>query len=147
MAKVKKHALGGGNGKMLEYDDGTAAYVPFGSFSQSFRVKISDVTGFSVTKGHKVLERTLNVNGNGTVLASTSVNHGASEKIEQWFRRHPKFSKAAPVAAGSAPLPPAAPPLSSPMIADELRKLGELKAEGIITDQEFAAAKARLLDR
>ncbi|GAC1464061.1 MAG: hypothetical protein NVSMB70_10200 [Chamaesiphon sp.] len=30
-------------------------------------------------------------------------------------------------------------------LADELRKLGELRAEGILSDQEFAAAKNRLL--
>jgi hypothetical protein len=34
------------------------------------------VTGFSVTKGSKMMERTLNVLGNGTLMASVSVNHG-----------------------------------------------------------------------
>ncbi|MGZ9711493.1 SHOCT domain-containing protein [Glaciimonas sp. GNP009] len=30
-------------------------------------------------------------------------------------------------------------------LADELRKLGELRAEGVLSDQEFAAAKNRLI--
>jgi len=33
------------------------------SLTQAFRVKISDVTGFSVAKGGKMLERQLNVDG------------------------------------------------------------------------------------
>jgi hypothetical protein len=28
----------------------------------------------------------------------------------------------------------------------ELQKLGELKAQGVLTDEEFAAAKAKLLN-
>ena len=34
-----KHALGFGNGKMLEYADGTAAYVKSMEFTQSFRLE------------------------------------------------------------------------------------------------------------
>lgn len=41
-----------------------------------------------------------------------------------------------------APAPPAAPPVS---VADELAKLASLKADGILTEEEFAAQKARLL--
>ena len=37
----------------------------------------------------------------------------------------------------------AAPPATD--ITGELQKLGELKASGILTDEEFAAAKAKLL--
>jgi hypothetical protein len=33
------------------------------------------------------------------------------------------------------------------LIADELRKLADLRAEGVLTDDEFAAQKAKLLDR
>ncbi|HEY4809497.1 MAG TPA: SHOCT domain-containing protein [Solirubrobacteraceae bacterium] len=42
----------------------------------------------------------------------------------------------------------AAPTASLPasLIADELRKLGDLKAEGLLTDEEFLAQKQRLLD-
>jgi hypothetical protein len=39
--------------------------------------------------------------------------------------------------------PPNAP--SSTLIADELRKLADLRAEGILTEQEFTAQKEKLL--
>src|SRR5438046_3089347 len=95
----QKHGLGIGNGRIIEYEDGSAAYVPSASLSHAFRVQIRDVTGFSVTKGDKVLERQLNVLGNGTLLAAVSVNHGTPERIERWFRSHPLFgTHATPVA-------------------------------------------------
>jgi hypothetical protein len=139
----KRHGLGFGNGKIVEYEDGTAGYIPTGTFTQAFRVQIADVTGFSVTKGGKVIERTLNVLGNGTLLASASVPHGTAEKVEQWFRAHPLFGRQtageAPTVAQTSASPPGT------LIADELRKLADLRSEGILTDEEFAAQKALLL--
>lgn len=51
-----------------------------------------------------------------------------------------------------APVPQAAPPPApAPATApaadpyEELKKLGELHAQGILTDEEFAAQKARIL--
>ena len=41
------------------------------------------------------------------------------------------------------PPPPAAPAASSPMI-DQLNQLAELHQRGVLTDDEFAAAKAKL---
>jgi hypothetical protein len=46
----------------------------------------------------------------------------------------------APPAAAPAPAPPAAPDL-----VEQLRKLGELRDAGILTEEEFAAQKAKLL--
>jgi hypothetical protein len=47
----------------------------------------------------------------------------------------------------SQPAPDLAPPSngSAPSIADELRKLGELRDAGLLTEAEFAEQKARLL--
>ncbi len=142
-----KHPLGVGNGKILEYPDGTAAYIKTMEFSHAFRVHIADVTGFSVTKNGKMLERRLHVLGNGSTLAFVDVNHGTSELIEKWFRSHKLFHGNV---HRSAPPPTSAPPAASPaasMIADELRKLAALRDEGILTDQEFDAQKRKLLDR
>jgi len=137
----QKHGLGVGNGRIIEYEDGSAGYVRTGSLTQAFRVNIAEVTGFSVTKSKKMLERQLNVHGSGTLLASVSVNHGTPEIIERWFRSHPAFaSNARPAQDASS-----APPASSALIADELRKLAELRSEGILTEDEFAAQKASLL--
>ncbi len=50
-----------------------------------------------------------------------------------------------PSAAGAAP---PAPPGDSPgELADEIRKLGQLRDEGLLTEEEFQAKKTELLDR
>lgn len=110
---------------------------------------IAEVQGFSVVKGGKMLERTLNVNGSGTLLASVSIPHGTAEKIEEWFRRHPRFRDNAPVSLQQMVNAPSADPSENGtlLIADELRKLATLRDEGILTDEEFAGRKQLLLAR
>lgn len=44
-----------------------------------------------------------------------------------------------------APPPAPAPAAAQPDMAAELQKLGDLKTQGLLTDEEFAAAKAKLL--
>ena len=44
--------------------------------------------------------------------------------------------------AAPAPPPPAQPEKST---VDQLKKLGELKTQGILTEEEFAAQKAKIL--
>lgn len=136
-----------GNGRLMEYEDGTVAYIRTGEFGQSWRVPIDEVTGFSTVKGGKMLERTFQVFGSGALLASVSVGHGTAEKIEAWFRAHSRFRAHAPVSAEQVAITPTPGPttLSSQLIADELRKLADLRAEGILTDQEFETQKTRLL--
>jgi hypothetical protein len=147
-----KHGLGVGNGRLVEYQDGSVAYYKGGQLTQAFRVPIAEVQGFSVVKGGKILERTLNIMGSGTSLASVSIPHGTAEKIEEWFRRHPRWRDNAPVSAqAAATLRPAVSAVPATdnrlLIADELRKLAELRDEGILTEEEFAARKALLLAR
>jgi hypothetical protein len=48
-----------------------------------------------------------------------------------------------PQQVAPAPPPPAAPAAASTI--DQLKELGELKNQGIITEEEFAAQKAKLL--
>ena len=54
---------------------------------------------------------------------------------QQYAQQHPQQQYAQP----SAPPPPAADPI------EQLRALGELKAQGILTEEEFAAQKAKIL--
>ena len=49
---------------------------------------------------------------------------------------------AAQQAAAAPPPPPAAP---APDLMEQLTKLGEMKGAGLLSDEEFAAAKAKLL--
>lgn len=44
-----------------------------------------------------------------------------------------------------APAPAAAPAGGESSMIDQLKQLGELKAQGILTEEEFAAQKAKLL--
>ena len=51
-----------------------------------------------------------------------------------------------PAPAPPAPAPPAAAaPLSQAETLDQLKQLGELKAAGVLTEEEFAMQKARIM--
>jgi putative oligomerization/nucleic acid binding protein/PH (Pleckstrin Homology) domain-containing protein len=53
---------------------------------------------------------------------------------------------ATPIAAFRSPTPPSPPARSLPMnLPDELRKLADLRQQGVLTEDEFAVAKQRLL--
>ncbi len=43
------------------------------------------------------------------------------------------------------PPPPAPAPEAGPDMFDQLQRLGELKASGVLTEEEFSAQKARIL--
>jgi len=149
-----KHKLGFGNGRIIEHEDGTAAYIATGQMTQAWRVPIAEVTGFSTIKGKKMLERDFVVLGTGGVIAQCSVGHGTAEVIEEWFRNHPLFraNQAASIqeiaalneqeAAGAG-----AEQVSQQLIADELRKLADLHRDGALTDEEFHTLKTALIGR
>jgi hypothetical protein len=74
---------------------------------------------------------------------ATSVSNRVSRRqSERWAAQEaPPPQQAAP-----APPPPAAPaaPAAASTI-DQLKELGELKSQGILTEEEFAAQKAKIL--
>jgi len=69
-------------------------------------------------------------------VGTAEVNHGTAEVIENWFRSHSLFG------ANTASTPA---PVSSSSVADEIAKLGQLRSQGLLTEAEFEAQKARLL--
>jgi hypothetical protein len=69
----------------------------------------------------------------------------AKSQLGRWSRELAELRRRIGDARAPAAPQAAAPPLVS--VADELGKLGRLHAEGVLTDDEFAAAKARLLGR
>jgi hypothetical protein len=72
---------------------------------------------------------------------ATSVSNRVSKRQgERWSQQEEQQQQAA--ASPPAPAAPAA-PASSPI--EQLKELGELKAQGILTEEEFAAQKAKLL--
>jgi hypothetical protein len=50
-------------------------------------------------------------------------------------------------ASASAPAAPATPSVEDPDVYEHLKKLGELHQAGVLTDEEFASKKQRLLDK
>jgi outer membrane protein OmpA-like peptidoglycan-associated protein len=69
---------------------------------------------------------------------ATAVSNRVSRRQEQRWQQQ----EAAP-----APVQPAqaVPQAGGDSTIDQLKELGELKAQGILTDEEFAAQKAKLL--
>jgi transposase-like protein len=144
--KPVSHGLGFGSGSLIEHPDGSVEYRPTGKLMPAFRVVIRDIAGFSVrrvTRDDKKrldassLQQILTIQGSGTTLAEVAVSYGTAEKIEQWFRAHPHFGKSALTSAA-----PGGPGFST---ADELAKLAQLRDAGVLSAEEFAAQKAKLL--
>jgi hypothetical protein len=76
---------------------------------------------------------------------ATSVSNRVSRRQgERWAQQEAQQQPMAPEAA-AAPPPAAAPAGGAQSAIDQLKELGELKAQGILTEEEFAAQKAKLL--
>ena len=65
------------------------------------------------------------------------------QQYEQQYQQPPQYQQAPPQYQQPPPPPAAAPAASSPMI-DQLNQLADLHQRGVLTDDEFAAAKAKL---
>lgn len=99
------------------------------------------------------MARTAVIAGTATA-ASNAVNRRMAEKnveaygnaaqaYQQQYQQ-PVQVAAAPVAGGAAYPIPTSPAGGEDLIA-QLERLGQLKAQGILTDEEFQAQKAKLL--
>ena len=78
--------------------------------------------------------------------ATTVSNRVSRRQSERWAAQEaPPQPQEAPPPPQAAPAPaaPAAPAAGSTI--DQLKELGELKSQGILTEEEFAAQKAKLL--
>lgn len=74
---------------------------------------------------------------------ATAVSGGVRRRQEKrWAQQEApqEYPEAPP-----APAAPAAAPAGGPSVIDQLKELGELKEQGILTEDEFAAQKAKLL--
>jgi ribonuclease D len=74
--------------------------------------------------------------------ATTVSNRVSRRQGQRWAQQEAQEApqQQAPVAA---PAPASAPAGES--VIDQLKELGELKSQGILTEEEFAAQKAKLL--
>jgi hypothetical protein len=93
------------------------------------------------------IARTAVVAGTATAVS----NRVSRRQANRWARNdQAAYGYAQPeYAAPAPPPPPAAPPPPPPSAADnmldQLRQLGELHDSGVLTDEEFAVQKARIL--
>jgi hypothetical protein len=72
---------------------------------------------------------------------ATSVSNRVSRRQgERWAEQE---QQQAPMQA--EPAPPPQPQAGASSTIDQLKELGELKAQGILTEEEFAAQKAKIL--
>jgi hypothetical protein len=75
---------------------------------------------------------------------ATAVSGGVRRRQEaRWAQQEAQSYPAAPAPAPQAAPAPAAPAGESTI--DQLKELAELKAQGILTEEEFAAQKAKIL--
>lgn len=81
------------------------------------------------------MARTAVVAGTATAVSNRVSKRQGERWAEQDTAQQPQ--------AVQAPPPPAAAP--APSLIDQLKELGELKNQGILTEEEFAAQKAKLL--
>ena len=81
------------------------------------------------------MARTAVVAGTATAVSNRVSRRQGERWAEQEAQQQPQ--------AAPAPPPPAA--AAGPSMIDQLKELGELKNQGILTEEEFAAQKAKLL--
>lgn len=74
---------------------------------------------------------------------ATSVSNRVSRRQGQRWAQQEAQEAPQQQAPVDAPAPAAAPAGES--VIDQLKQLGELKSQGILTEEEFAAQKAKLL--
>ena len=77
-------------------------------------------------------------------IARTAVVAGTATRVSNRVSRR-QAQRWAEQDALSYPQEPEGPPAQGPNRIAELRQLGELHEQGVLTDQEFAAEKAKVL--
>jgi hypothetical protein len=88
------------------------------------------------------MARTAVVAGTATAVS----NRVSRRQAARWQQQ--EYEQQAPYAAAPPPPPapaPAAPAAGGAGMTDELERLASLRSQGVLTDEEFASAKAKLL--
>jgi hypothetical protein len=128
---------------VLTLEDAAYAAEATGMFNMT---GMSDPSGgHGTTSGQVLLDNVENPYGVVDILTpliSEARQKKTIERQSQYLHVNPGMAGA----AFGAP-PPAAPPPAAPQndMVDQLRRLGELRDAGILTEEEFAAQKAKIL--
>jgi hypothetical protein len=86
------------------------------------------------------MARTAVVAGTATAVSGRVRRRQDARWAEQEGQDHPPQQQVAP-----APAPAQPAPAGGESVIDQLKQLGELKQQGVLTEEEFAAQKAKLL--
>ena len=89
-------------------------------------------------------------------VSRRQANKWAAQDQQQYYQQQPQYQQPPPQyqqqpqqyyqqPAAAAPMAQASTPAAQPNTARELKNLADLKARAILTDQDIAAAKARIL--
>ena len=78
-------------------------------------------------------------------MARTAVVAGTATAVSNRVSRRQANRWAEQEAVAYEPAPPPPPAAAAPDPIEQLKQLGELHQQGVLTDEEFAAQKARLL--
>ena len=90
--------------------------------------------------------RTAVIAGTATSVSNRVARRQANRWAQQDYQNEQRYSQPAPPAQPAAPAAvpaPAAPPAQDTI--EQLKELGALYQQGILTEQEFAAQKAKIL--
>ncbi len=101
------------------------------------------ISSVQTSTGWTAGDLTIFASGNKTVIKTVMPKDRVNE-VGDYVRS--RISVAESPAAAAAPVP-APPPPSAPDVYDHLRKLGELRDAGVLSQEEFDAKKAELLGR
>lgn len=93
------------------------------------------------------MARTAVIAGTATATSRAVVGHSERKQQEQAAAQQAAYEQQQQVADGQQQVDAqnAAPPPATVNLAAELQKLASLKESGVLSDAEFAAAKAKLL--
>ncbi|MFF4881763.1 SHOCT domain-containing protein [Streptomyces nigra] len=92
--------------------------------------------------------RTAVISGTATAVSNRVSRRQAGRWAEQDRQRQMVYEQeAAPMAPAPPPPAPSAPVAADDMTAkiEQLKQLGDLKAQGVLTEEEFQAQKRRIL--
>ena len=92
------------------------------------------------------MARTAVVAGTATAVSNRVSRRQANKWAAQEQPQQQQYEEPPPQASAPPPPPPPPPPAEDgPDMLDQLQKLGELRAAGVLTEAEFAAQKAKIL--
>jgi hypothetical protein len=89
------------------------------------------------------MARTAVIAGTATAASNAVNRRQASKNVAAYDQAYQQQAAAAPAPVYAAPAPAPAAPEED--MYSQLERLGTLKAQGILTEEEFAAEKAKIL--